>query len=685
LADLPSATAQAAVRPTVSVLIPAYNAATHLVRAVESALAQTHAPLEILIIDDGSRDRTPEIAAGFGPPVRLIRKENGGPASARNLGAAEARGDWLALLDADDWWFPDKLRAQLAYATDPNVGMIHSLPDHRDEVVPPVLSFEDLWERNWVSNSSVLLRRTVFEALGGFNEAKELISVEDYNLWMRIAASPWRVVTCPGILVHYTRGIGISSNSDRFLRASLFNIDDTARRLSLPPAKAARKRNQMIFDFGCKALFERDLPTARRLLRTALRERWSVRTLAHLMVASMPALLLDMRRTTRRLVERLPKRPEEDTGEDNNAFVAFPFEADHRATLHLRASIVDRTCHVPAREDPLMRPVLITTVDAEEDFDWNRPFSRAWTDVTSMRSQHLAHRIFERYGVVPAYMVDFPVASQDEGRGPLRELVQSGLCDIGAQLHPWVTPPYVEYVSSHNSYVGNLPPALEFAKVQRLTEELQAAFGVAPRIFRAGRYGVGPNTGRVLAHFGYQADCSVIPYWDFGGQGGPDFWDMTARPFWIDPDRTLLELPVSAALVGRGAHMPRHLKATLFGRKSEWTGLPSVLARLGLLERIKLTPEGITIEEAKRLARVMVDAGHKVFVMTYHTPSLEPGNTPYVRTQRDLETFLRWLEEFYDYFTTELGGAVSTWQSVRTALRDERPLEAARPLAAADA
>ncbi len=92
------------------------------------------------------------------------------------------------------------------------------------------------------------------------------------------------------------------------------------------------------------------------------------------------------------------------------------------------------------------------------------------------------------------------------------------------------------------------------------------------------------------------------------------------------------------------------------------------MSRLGLLERIKLTPEGIRIEEAKRLVRHMKAAGHRVFVLTYHSPSLEPGNTPYVRTQEDLAAFLRWLEEFYDFFTTEIGGACVSWRDVRNKL-----------------
>jgi hypothetical protein len=114
--------------------------------------------------------------------------------------------------------------------------------------------------------------------------------------------------------------------------------------------------------------------------------------------------------------------------------------------------------------------------------------------------------------------------------------------------------------------------------------------------------------------------------------------------------------------------LPSAVTARFFGRYSSAAGFPSVLSRLGLLERIKLTPEGITIVEAKRLVGHMVRGGHKVFVLTYHSPSLEPGNTPYVRTDADLGSFLRWLDEFYDYFTREIGGVCASWRDVRSAL-----------------
>lgn len=241
-----------------------------------------------------------------------------------------------------------------------------------------------------------------------------------------------------------------------------------------------------------------------------------------------------------------------------------------------------------------------------------------------------------------------------------------------------MTPPFVENVSAHNSYPGNLPASLEFAKIQALTDELEAVFGTRPRIFRAGRYGVGPNTGAMLRECGYEADSSVVPCWNFACQGGPDFRHLTASPFWIDHERNLLELPLTASFVGRAAGLPRAVTSRLFGRRFERVGLTSVMARLGLLERIKLTPEGITIGEAKRLVRHMAGNGHEVFVLTYHSPSLEPGHTPYVRSKQDLAHFLDWLAEFYDYFTNDLNGICAGWQDVRTALRLGRPIEAVR-------
>ena len=662
---------------SVSVIIPAYNAGQRVTRTIATALNQTLPVLEVIVVDDGSTDDTVEVVSRFGSPVRVVSKPNGGPASARNLGASLARGEWLAMLDADDWWFPRKNELQLADCTADDIGLSHCRLDHRVERPPRELTFQGLWDRNWISNSSVLIRREVFDALGGFNEEPRLISVEDYNLWLRVAAAGWRVVACPHILVHYTQGIGISSNAERLMRASLYNVDDLERRLGLTPEVAAAKRKQIRAEFRRMALFGGESQSARSLLWEIFRDEPGVRNGLNIAAGTLFAPAHRLKQSLEHLMHR--GRPAKVTLEDMRESEF----AEHRIPVEEKPfwnedgppiSNVDPIFqqHSPARSLPV--PLLVTTIDAEEDFDWSGPFIRTSSRVTSMRSQYKAHRVFERYGVIPTYLVDFPVASQDEGRGPLKELLEGRQCEIGAQLHPWVNPPFVEVISNRNSYPGNLPMVVEYDKLLALTNELEESFGIRPRIYRAGRYGFGPNTAEILRHLGYLVDTSMMPWWNYGPQGGPDFRTVRAEPYWIDREQTVLEMPISVALVGRAARFGRHVSGGLYNRVSEGVGLTAAVARLGLIERIRLTPEGIAIDEGKRLIRQMIADGQRVFVLTYHSPSLEPGGTPYVRTAADLARFLAWLEEFYDFFTKEIGGQCVSWRDVRDALLPARAI-----------
>ena len=646
-----------------------------MTRTIASVLDQTLPVVEVIVVDDGSTDDTVAVTSRFGPPVRVVSKPNGGPASARNLGASLAKGDWLAMLDADDWWFPRKNEIQVAHAASSDIGLSHCRLDHRIERPPDELTFQTLWDRNWIGNSSALIRRFVFEALDGFIEDRQLISVEDYNLWLRVAAAGWRVVTCPHILVHYTQGIGISSNAERLMRASLYNVDDLEGRLGLTPEQANTKRKQIRTEFGHMALFASEDAGARSLQRQLFRANPSTVNGLNVLAGTLcaPALILKQALGNHIHHGRAARVTLEDTRESGFAEHRIPVrEQPFWHTTGPPASTGEPFVQIESSARSLPFPMLVTTIDAEEDFDWNGPFIRTSSRVTSMRSQYKAHRVFERYGVIPSYLVDFPVASQDAGRGPLKELLQSRQCEIGAQLHPWVTPPFVEVISNRNSYPGNLPMVVEYDKLLALTNMLEEAFGDRPRIYRAGRYGFGPNTADILRHLGYLVDTSMMPCWNYAPRGGPDFRTLRAEPFWIDRDQTVLELPVSVALVGGAARLGPRVAGYLFNRFSERMGLTAVAARLGLMERIRLTPEGIAIDEARRLVRHMIADGHRVFVLTYHSPSLEPGGTPYVRTEADLARFLAWLEEFYDFFTKEIGGQCVSWRDVRDSLLPAR-------------
>lgn len=310
-------------------------------------------------------------------------------------------------------------------------------------------------------------------------------------------------------------------------------------------------------------------------------------------------------------------------------------------------------------------PLLTVIVDAEEEFDWSQPVSPRSTGVSAIRHQVKAHRIFERYAVKPTYLVDYPVAAQADGYLPLAELLKDGVCEIGAHLHPWVNPPLEEAVSERMSYPGNLPAPLERAKLAALTAVIEENFGVTPRVYRAGRFGVGQATAGILQQLGYEVDTSVVPETDFRRWHGPDFRRCRARPYWFGEGRRLLEVPLSVGFYGALAGIGRTIYSAATLPPGRVLRLPAILARARLLERIRLTPEGINADEQQRLTAAMLRTGHRVFALTYHSPSLALGHTPYVRNDRDLRVFLDRIECFLDYFFGQVGGRPTTLSEIR--------------------
>jgi hypothetical protein len=308
---------------------------------------------------------------------------------------------------------------------------------------------------------------------------------------------------------------------------------------------------------------------------------------------------------------------------------------------------------------PVSKALLVVVVDTEEEFDWSSGFSRENTSVQSMRWIIRIQRIFEEYHIRPVYVVDYPIVSQSAGYKPLQEIYSSGGCLIGAHLHPWVNPPFEETVSAYNSFPGNLPLKLEASKLKLLGSLVEDRFGVRPTIYKAGRYGIGPNTADILDEQQYEVDLSVCPYMDYSTEGGPDFTLSSAWPYWFG-NRDLLELPLTVGFSGllRRWGRPLHsvagrgLMALLHG--------PGVLARLGLVSKIHLSPEGYLAEELVTLVRALHRDGLRIFSFAFHSPSLDYGHTPYVRSNHELEDFFSRCRRFFDFFMTDLGGVPTT-------------------------
>jgi hypothetical protein len=295
------------------------------------------------------------------------------------------------------------------------------------------------------------------------------------------------------------------------------------------------------------------------------------------------------------------------------------------------------------------------SVDTEEEFDWTAPFQRTGHTTGSARALPDFQARMEAAGVRPLYLVAHALAVDEAAADILSGFRAAGKSTIGAHLHPWTTPPFEEELSVHNSFGGNLPEALERAKLTAVTEAIEGRMGLRPTVFRAGRYGVGPNTAHTLVELGYDIDVSARSRFDYRKQGGPGFAMIRPVPFRISEG--LLEIPLSGTYLGRAYPGPA------------WPRLNASLVKLRALRRVALTPEGVSAADTIEALRRLADEDVRLFSLSFHSPSLEPGHTPFVRTAEDLAEFDRWWDIVLNYFAAQ-GIAPAGIEEIQLACRD---------------
>ncbi len=287
----------------------------------------------------------------------------------------------------------------------------------------------------------------------------------------------------------------------------------------------------------------------------------------------------------------------------------------------------------------------LISVDTEEEFDWNKPFQRSGHTNVSVGKLKKFQSFVEKYGVKPVYFVDYSIVENDDAAAFLKLVVESDTASIGVHMHPWINPPFEEELNNHNSFVGNLPKELEEKKIVNLRDFIEERTGKRPTIYRAGRYGVGPNSIDILSKLGFTIDSSVRSRFDYSGDSGPDFAHIGPEPFWLDQKRTLLEIPLTTVFSGL-LRKQADLLSPHFNRSNL---LRAILSKSKMLERIPLTPEGVSAREAKEAIDVALDDQLKLLVFSFHSPSLSPGHTPYVRTEADLDRFYDWWRDIVDH------------------------------------
>jgi len=252
----------------ISVVIPTYNHAHFLGRALQSVVDQTYQNWEALVIDNHSQDNTDEIVAGFKDSrIRLFKIQNQGViAASRNLGIRQAKGEWIAFLDSDDYWYPSKLERCMKQLFDGYDLVCHGerwVGDGRDREIfygpEKRSSYQSLlYEGNCISTSAVVTRRDKVNAVGGFREDTDIVTAEDYDLWLRLAQNDVRIGFVPEVLGEYRIHEGNQS------RAILRNMNAVMRVVSihnnqivlktLCQRMRARRRKAIIYYGGARGL-----------------------------------------------------------------------------------------------------------------------------------------------------------------------------------------------------------------------------------------------------------------------------------------------------------------------------------------------------------------------------------------------------------------------------------------------
>ncbi len=295
--------------PLVSVIIPAYNSATFITRAIRSALDQDYPEKEIIVVNDGSTDHTQQVLESFGPSIRVINQTNAGAAVARNTGIEQSRGEFIAFLDSDDEWLPGRLQKCLQPMLDhSDIGLtfcrtIRRFPDGREDIrgqafdrirIYPRL----IWPSYYQGTSATTVRRSVLKKTGGFNPTYP--SREDQDLWIRVEEQSQVAEITETLVIANVRATSLSKTlGTDAVETAYFSILEQA--FARNPNRYEPHRATIYADawwhWGLIALLRQNPSRARQCFGRSLRHRFSLRILSLLTGTLLPTKIVQSLRT----------------------------------------------------------------------------------------------------------------------------------------------------------------------------------------------------------------------------------------------------------------------------------------------------------------------------------------------------------------------------------------------------
>jgi hypothetical protein len=337
----------------------------------------------------------------------------------------------------------------------------------------------------------------------------------------------------------------------------------------------------------------------------------------------------------------------------------------------------NRAARCNSEDTNVHKTFLVVTIDTEED-QWGPHDGE--TSVSNLSSIPRLQSLFDSYGVMPTYLVSYPVASDNGSSAILRGILNSGRCEIGAHLHPWNTPPVREEATNRNSMLGNLPYELQYEKVVSITEFLTRRFGARPTSFRTGRWGLGKETIKALISCGYLVDSSVTPFISWEAYEGPSFVSAPFEPYFIDSagkisveskNDAILEIPATVGY-SRWPFKRLRIAERILERMPSCLHAAGLASRMNIVRKIWMDPETETSRNMDLLSRVLLGRGVGALNMFFHSNSLVPGLTPFIKTETELEDFYRRLSTFFRGFLAHRDVESTTLSRVGESIREDR-------------
>lgn len=323
----------------------------------------------------------------------------------------------------------------------------------------------------------------------------------------------------------------------------------------------------------------------------------------------------------------------------------------------------------------------VLSVDTEEEWDWKGPFPEKNFSVKNGAHIPKFQRFCDECGIKPTYFVDYAIADDPVSVRCLKEALGKGNCEVGGHLHPWCTPPIKERVNEkENSHAITLSMDLVARKLENLTDKLEKEFGSKPVSFRSGRWGTNGEMLKLLVENGYTIDSSVHPYYadtPFSYHDAPDtpYWPSFRNCTAPGQQRDIFEVQVTAGY--NRPNFPFWNKLHLALSESPWSKLRlvGVLWKLGIMRKIQLSPELANAEEMISLVKAALKRGHRVIHMYFHSSSLLPGMTPYVKNETDEKEFYDRIEAVFRFLKENTNMECCTLEEAANKVMKEKQCE----------